>query len=361
MFYTLLVTALVYMLTTVGTSSLLIGVIAGVVALTRPEGIMFALIAVAYLIFQNGFASGFKALAPVAICTGGYEMFRIYYFGEYVSNTALAKVHSSFETAMNGMRYLFAYNAASGYLLLPAALVGAVAVKKKAQLSVPIIFIFAQTLFLMVSGGDFMYAYRFIVPVIPCIVLLCAAAVDILDKRINRKFALSTLIILASSQAFFQYTSLPKKYIGVDNITFRSAPHFMIAKFLAQNTEPTDWIVLSEAGIIPYYVDAKVIDYLGLTSPFYSIYKPDHSIDNNYIFLIKPKYVVLSFVEEQNGIIHPRMPMEAQIQAYPNFQQRYKAVRSFDIPEYSSFLDNIYYHYSPQAKRIFFTVFERTQ
>jgi hypothetical protein len=134
----------------------------------------------------------------------------------------------------------------------------------------------------------------------------------------------------------------------------------MVAEFLSKNTGPSDWIVLSEAGIIPYYIDANVVDYLGLTSHFHSVYNSNRSINNNYIFSNKPKYIVISFVEDQNGIIKPRMHSEAEIQAYQEFSQMYKAVRSFNISKYSSFLNNLYYHCSPQAKRIFFTVFERT-
>ncbi len=361
MFYTMLLTSLVYTLTTDRTNTLLIGIIASLAALTRPEGIMFSLIAVSCLTYKKGFLSGLKVIALVAIFAGGYELFRIYYFGQFVSNTALAKVHMSLNTALSGLRYLFSYNAASGYLLLPAALFGVAASKKNARLLIPLIFVLAQILFLMISGGDFMYAYRFIIPVMPCIVLLCASAVDILHERVNRIVALLVFIAIATSQAISQYSFLPEKHIGFDNLTFRTSPLFSIADFLAQRSEHNDWILLSEAGIIPFYVDAKIMDFMGLVSPFNSVSNFNTSLNSDYLFSVRPKFVVISFIETENSRIYPRMRMEAELLKNPKFAS-YRNVRNFDIPNSSSFLNTIYYKYSPQhIKRVFFAVFERTE
>jgi hypothetical protein len=361
MFYTLLLTALVYLLTTDRTSPLLIGIIAGLAALTRPEGIMFSLIAVMCLTYKDGFIPGLKALAPVAIAAGGYELFRIDYFGEFVSNTAIAKVHWSFNKALEGLRYLYAYNTESGYLILPAALVGAAAFMKNPRLHIPIIFILAQILFLMVSGRDFMYAYRFVIPVLPCIALLCASGIEIAYERLNRKFALIALMIIASSHAFSNYAALPKKHIGFDNLTFRNSFLFDIAEFFAQRSGPNDWVLLSEAGIIPYYIEAKARDYMGLVSPYYSVYNANHTINSDYLFSDRPKFVLMSFVEAEDGSIHPRMHVEAQILLNSEFRSSYRAVRDFDFPKDTSFLNALYYAYSPKnIKRVFYTVFERT-
>jgi hypothetical protein len=360
MFYTMLLTSLVYTLTTDKTNTLLIGIVASLVALTRPEGIMFSLIAVGYLTSKKGFLSGLKALALVAVFAGGYELFRIYYFGQFVSNTALAKVHPNLNLVLNGLRYPLEYNAVSGYLLLPAALVGAAASKKNARLRIPIIFILAQIFFLMVSGGDFMYAYRFIIPVVPCIVLLCASAVDILYERVNRTVVLLIFISIVTSQAFFQYYSLPEKHIGFDNLTFRTSTLFTLADFLAQRSEHNDWIMLSEAGIVPFYVDAKIMDNRGLVSPLKSIFNASGVIQSDYLYSVRPKFIIVTVVETENGRLEFRSKREFDLAKNPNFTS-YRHVRNFDIPKGDSFLNAIYYKYLPQqTKRVFFAVFERT-
>jgi arabinofuranosyltransferase len=365
MFYTMLLTSLVYLLSTDRTNPLVIGIIASLVALTRPEGIMFSLIAVMYLTFKDGRISGLKALGLVAIVAGGYELFRINYFGEFVSNTAIAKVHWSLHKSLEGLRYLNAYNTDSGYLILPAALAGAASSMENPRLRIPILFILAQIVFLMVSGADLMYAYRFVIPVLPCIALLCASAVEMAYKRVNRNFALIVLIVLAASQAFSNYASLPKKHIGYDNLTFRTASLFTIANFLAQRSEKDDWILLSEAGIIPFYADAKIKDYMGLVSPFSSVFNlnpvnGEFTINGDYIFSVRPKFVVLSYVETGDGRNYPRTWMDNDLLKSPEFAS-YHHVRNFDVPESASFLNAIYYKYSPaNIKRVFFAVFERT-
>jgi arabinofuranosyltransferase len=365
MFYTMLLTSLVYLLSTDRTNPLVIGIIASLVALTRPEGIMFSIIAVMYLTFKNGRVSGLKALVPVAIVAGGYELFRIYYFGEFVSNTAIAKVHWSIHKSLEGLRYLNAYNTESGYLMLPAALVGAAVSMGNPRLHIPILFILAQILFLMVSGADLMYAYRFVIPVLPCIALLCASGIEVAHKRVNRHFALIVLIVVAAGQAISSYASLPKKHIGSDNLTFRTSPLFAVADFLAPRSGKDDWILLSEAGIMPFYVDAKIRDYMGLVSPFSSVFNlnplnGEFTINSDYLFSVRPKFIVLSYVETGDGRNYPRTWMDNDVLRSPEFAS-YHHVRNFDNPEGASFLNAIYYKYSPpNIRRVFFAVFERT-
>jgi hypothetical protein len=361
MFYTMLLTSLMYLLSADRINPLSIGIIASLVALTRPEGIMFSLIAVMCLAYKDGLIPSLKALGLVAIIAGSYELFRVDYFGEFVSNTAIAKVHWSFNKALEGLRYLNAYNTESGYLILPAALAGAAASMKNTRIRIPIIFILAQILFLMVSGRDFMYAYRFIIPVVPCIALLCASGIEMAHERGNRNFALFALIVIATSQAFSNYAALPRKHLGFDNLTYRDSFLFNIAEFLAHQSGPNDWILLSEAGIIPYYVDIKIRDYMGLVSPYNSVYNANHLIKSDYLFSENPKFVLMSFVEAADGSIHPRLHVEAQILLNSRFRSSYRAVRNFDFSKDTSFLNALYYAYSPKnIKRVFYTVFERT-
>jgi arabinofuranosyltransferase len=361
MFYTMLLTSLVYLLTTDKTNPLLIGSLAGLVALTRPEGIMFSLVAVMCLTYKNGYISGLKALGLVAIVACGYELFRIDYFDEFVSNTAIAKVHWNIDKSLEGLRYLNAYNTESGYLILPAAIIGVAACVKNSRLGIPVIFILAQILFLMISGRDFMYGYRFVVPVMPCIALLCAAGIEIAYERVSRNFALIALIIIATSQAFSNYSALPHKHIGFDNLTFRDSFLSNIAEFLARQSAPNDWILLSEAGTIPYYVDINVRDFMGLVSPYYSVYNANHMIKGDYLFSEKPKFVLISFVEAEDGSLHPRLHVEAQILLNSEFRSSYRVVRDFDFSKDASFLNALYYAYSPKKiKRVFYTVYERT-
>ena len=358
-FYTMLLTSLVYLLTTGRGGPVVIGMVAGLASITRPEGIMFSLIAVGFVASRDGYKSGLKALVPVAIMAGGYELFRIYYFGQFVANTALAKVHTNLELILNGLRYPLEYNADSGYLLIPVALVGALSSWRSDHVRILLAFVLAQVVFLMVSGGDFMYAYRFVIPVVPCLLLLCAAAVDFVHQRFNRRVAWTVFLALVSTQAVAQFYNLPEKHIGTNNLTYRTATLFDLAEYLAQRSDHNDWIMLSEAGIVPYYVDARIMDNRGLVSPFNSVFSPSGRIKGDYLYSVRPKFIILTVVETETGRIEARSTREFALLKAPDFAN-YRHVRNFDIPKSSSFLDAIYYKYLPETtRRVFFSVFER--
>jgi hypothetical protein len=69
----------------------------------------------------------------------------------------------------------------------------------------------------------------------------------------------------------------------------------------------------------------------------------------------------MPFVEAEDGSIHPRMHVEAQILLDSKFRSSYRVIRDFDFPRDTSFLNALYYAYSPKnIKRVFYTVFERT-
>jgi hypothetical protein len=55
------------------------------------------------------------------------------------------------------------------------------------------------------------------------------------------------------------------------------------------------------------------------------------------------------------------MHVEAQILLNSKFRSSYRPIRDFDFSKDASFLNAIYYTYSPKnIKRVFYTVFERT-
>lgn len=359
MFYTLLLTALAAALIQDGPRALRIGVLAGLVTLTRPEGALFALLAVGILAARTGWRSGLRALAPVALCGLGYEAFRLLYFGELASNVARVKMHPGLDTAALGLRHLLAFDSASGHLVLPAALLGIAATRKIGRFGTLVLFLEAQVLFLMLSGGDFMFGYRFVVPVLPFIALLCAAAVEFLQERFHRIAALCASGVLVAAQAVAQFASLPHKHFGLDNLTFRSGALFDAARYLAPAVGATDSVVLSEAGILGHSIEARVVDYLGLISPFELVAPDRNAVDTRYVLSTRPKFVVLSFVESSDGAIEPRLPMDADLLGSAELRESYAPVRSFDFRRDASFLDEIYYRHAPRARRIFLQVYER--
>jgi arabinofuranosyltransferase len=359
MFYTALLTCLIWLLTATSVNSIIIGLLVGAIALTRPEGAMFSVVAIAWLAITRGYKSGITALIPFALIAGLYELFRFSYFGHFLSNTATAKLNPSEATILSGLQYLWNFNRDSGYLILPAALVGVIALKKNKPLMLAFIFISFQTIFLMVSGGDFMYGYRFIVPIVPSLILMIAGAFSILSVANKKNWvAYAAATVLIAMQLIYQYGALPEKHIGIDNLTFRNGANFKIASFLEKNTTVTDTVLLSEAGIIPYKIHANIIDFLGLVSANEEVFIRGDTLNLSYLFEHQPKFVVLSYTEN-NGQKLPRMSEDAQIASYPYFSSHYHPIMVFEIFKHESFLSTIYYKYTPGSSLIYFQIFEK--
>jgi arabinofuranosyltransferase len=358
-FYTFLLTSLVYLLSNYRAHQIyLIGLVATAVALTRPEGVMFSCLSFAFITHREGMRKSVLAAVPFVLVFGGYLLFRFSYYDSLLPNTANVKLHPGKSSVLAGFHYVRDFNSASGYMLLALLIVGAFTLKRSFRAGILGAFICAQMFFVLMAGGDFMFGYRFIMPIAPCIALLASGTI-VLVERMSGKAALSLAMIVVCTQAVVQFESLPKKHIGLDNFSYRSSPHFAIGRYIQENSSSKDWIALSEAGIIPYYSRTKVVDFIGLVSGFYDIHDDDGTINTDYVFSKQPKYIVLSFTESKLGEIEPRMYSERMVMRHPEFQNLYAESKIFEMPKNDSFLNAIYYHYWPNAARIFFVIFER--
>lgn len=358
MFYTMLLSILMYLMISKEKNIITLGTVSSIISLTRPEGIMYSLFTIINAIYEKNIKKTISLLIMISGTFGAYLIFRLMYYGQFIANTASHKLNPGIISIKNGLNYLYNFNADSGFIILPLALLGFLLNKNKNhKLIIPLIFILLQTLFLMVSGGDFMYGYRFIVPMIPALIILISSFIAILSKKIPKQalFIISAIIILIIS--IFQYTALPTKTIRLDNLTYRQDEHFLIAEYLNKDlhVQKNDTVLLSEAGIIPYYIKSKVVDYLGLISNTKLVYK-NGKLDIKYIFKDTPKYVILSTIDNGNGELTGRLITDQTILNYQFFKENYKLLKRFEIPKNRGFLNQIYYKYSP-VKMIYFEVY----
>lgn len=359
-FYSALLTGLYALTLSESANALIIGMLAALAAMTRPEGAMFGLIVCSFLVKTRGVKTAAVAFTPLAIATCAYEIFRVSYFGEFVPNTALVKLHTTLGAAINGFKYLLAFNADSGYIVLPSVILGALLFRNRRYVVLGTCFIAAQMLFLAVSGGDFMYAYRFVMPIFPIMSILIASCANARAfsgkvKALQRIASFAAIATVAAAQAH----SLPPKKIALDNLTARRSVHFEVACFAAMRTTSQDTIALSEAGIIPFKVKARVFDYLGLTSSYKETYGHRGVLEVSKLFAARPKFIILTFFDDGAGVLKPRLSQDAQIAGSTQFKEQYTEVRRFLMTPSSDYLDQIYYKYTPDAKEIYFVVYQR--
>lgn len=114
------------------------------------------------------------------------------------------------------------------------------------------------------------------------------------DKTIDQQKTLDHQT-LGGWNAIIQFQNLPHKTININNLTYRSSPHFLIGNYLKKRSKPEDLVLLSEAGIIPYYSKLTTRDYLGLVSSYKIIYSGNHHLNVDHLLAEKPRYIILSF------------------------------------------------------------------
>ena len=103
-FYTMLLTILLLLLCTGTRSAMAVGLVAGVVAISRPEALLFSGIGVLVVLKMRGWREAVKAAAIVMIFAGGYELFRLIYYHAPVSNAAYLKLKPGWNSVLSGFR-----------------------------------------------------------------------------------------------------------------------------------------------------------------------------------------------------------------------------------------------------------------
>jgi hypothetical protein len=355
-FFAFLITLLLWLTVRGATSPWRLGLLAALVALTRPEGALFGMATVAFLATRSRFDHALRVSVPLLIGLAGYEAFRLVYFGEWVPNTALLKVKNvGLPTIQAAFRYVTAFTWDSAFLLTPLAVIGAMRLRHR-HIQLAVLFLLAQAVFLFVAGDDFMFGYRFIMPVFPVLALLACGALAGMIR--NERALLVASMAIAATLCLSQWRSVPPSHIGADNLSRRASVHFAMADYLKPRTTRSDAVLISEAGIVPFHLDAKAVDYLGLASARRAVRHPDGSVNVDYLLADRPKYVVLSFVKDAAGVSRPRLREDSAIFTSVSFTNQYRPVMRFAIERGASLLNDLYYHHEPAAQLIYFEVFE---
>ena len=159
------------------------GVILLLAALTRPEGLIFFIIIALHSFITRGV--GRKTIVPVILFVipfALFEIWRITYFGDYLPNTFYAKTGFTSAMLVRGVKYVVKF-----FLVTGTPILGLLMLIKPGRpygllLSVCGFYLMYVTL----VGGDYMHYFRFVVPILPLLMLLAGEGVNRL--RLKRKY-----------------------------------------------------------------------------------------------------------------------------------------------------------------------------
>jgi hypothetical protein len=320
-----------------------------VLSATRPEGPLFAftLLFVRAGVARRSGAGARPALgdaAAVALLYGAYFVWRWAYFGQTFPNTFYAKTQGGLHGLIDGTQYTLDFlRDSGGALFLALALLPLVLGRPRRAYAPALAVVAVGFGFALVSGGDWMFHYRFFAHVLPVLAALVAAGFDLVlaQPRPGTLRAAGVYVGMA--------VVLLATYLGIANTELRTARSILPAlarhNYLSQNyeelglwfrahTAPDATIAISDVGAVGYFSERRILDMFGLIDPHIAHLRGrmHYKADADYVLSRQPDYVVVvSLNDDGAGYSFQRIPDWA-VHNKPEFHERYELVRT--VPQY---------------------------
>jgi arabinofuranosyltransferase len=301
------------------------GVVAGLSALARPEGMALALVCVGLALWQavaaKKYVHAWACFLPVVMLLGGYLAFRLAYYGYPLPNTYYVKTSGNeVRLVRRGVKYVGAMARQFGVPTC-AALIVALALpllepkrhmeQARARPSFGVLLLLSRVLvvgfvaYLVRIGGDFLDLYRFVVPILP--VALCLVLSEMLNLwrtlvtwlQNNRRVlafgspakqgwvlrsalgVVMSLLLLSygkhslwmfgrsiDADAYSAPRSAPRRPEGVESIpwTRKAALQWAaLGRAIASHSRHGDSMAMGAAGAAPFHAGLPNLDLYGLT------------------------------------------------------------------------------------------------
>jgi len=254
------------------------GILFGLLALSRPEGILFFFVAMALRalgLLREKEKANRRDFLRVAACMAivlPYSIWRLLYYGYPLPNTVYAKSMGLHPRALlEGLFYLYqSVNTAGGFFFLAITFVLAI-VRPKQPLVTRYLAasVIAYAAFTIVGGGDWMPMQRFLVHIMPLLYLL------VQEGMLRLRYALQPLPWGNHIVSFLLVGQLVYLLAGSAEVRFVQGvgakpvlPHDEdVPNYLASHVRPGDVVAVTDAGLIAYLLplETRIVDMVGLT------------------------------------------------------------------------------------------------
>jgi hypothetical protein len=252
-----------------------LGALLVLLAMARPEGLMYgtALCGLGIVITRERGAVRSWLCVAGAFAAGLilFQIWRVATFGSLVPNSVLAKMgNPPVETLVRGLRYFASVSAMTAGLPL-LAWVGLWAWPRSPAIRVAVVFAALQLLFVVCVGGDWMPGARFLVPALPCLILLLTAGVRrawdaltaLTPRRPLRDLLILALMIWVAATLFFERNAT-REIIYLLRAGELTRPVQDAVDFIESNAGTDDTLAGEEAGILPFVTGRRFLDLLAL-------------------------------------------------------------------------------------------------
>lgn len=227
------------------------GVLLGLLALTRPEGVLAgAALLTGLLAITRDLGQLARAAVPFVLLAGGLQVYRLAVYGDVVPNTFHAKAGD----ASAALRYLgdfalYGLGVAGALPLLLAPVRG----RFQTMIAAIAVVLGAAT---VATGGDWMPGFRRFTLVTLAAAILAGDAVAALRGRRRALAALAAAAMIAGSAA--------ARLAGRDHSTFHTAAMEDLARRAAA-TPGVEQVALLDIGRFGWHFPGSIYDFAGLT------------------------------------------------------------------------------------------------
>ncbi len=325
----------------------------GLAALTRPEGLAYALAGLSYALVTRRAEPGRTLLRwlPMGVLIGAHLAWRYSYYGDLLPNPYYAKSIPLAPRLVVGVIYLLEFFADYAWIF-PVAWLFAL-VQRNRRLRLPLLVTAVGAAAVVWEGGDWMERNRFLVPILP---LLCLITADVLSRMYDQMAqrwrrvaqgvvtAVLVLYVTANARALVPL----QHYTSVRAEGYEKA-HRPLARWLDETLPPSASVALMDIGTIGYYTDLYILDITGLTdstighSPGVFLQK---SYDVGYVLDQAPEVIVLVSWDQDE---EPDFFVDKAIYRDPDFTSSY---------DYDHKLEH---HHDPELGDYYLLVYRRNQ
>ena len=303
------------------------GVVYALTAITRPEGLMYFVIAFGFglVLLKEGthqppemrqFISRF--LVSFVLIYGSYFLWRYSYYGYLFPNTFYAKAPSlnfaNLERGWNTLGEVFI-----SWNILPLLFLGFFALPSARSDRIWYLFagfVLITAIYFLYIGGDFVvwFGPRFFMPVLPFILLMAAEGIHRIISTIQLQGIRLILVWLIPLLLILNglWLSWPARFDQLDTFKSQMRSWRELGNWMKLNLPAETKIATDAAGLIPFYSNLYAIDMFGLTDEHIAHLDVSdigkgvvahEKYDPFYILRRKPDCLVSTWMNEQGQAI----------------------------------------------------------
>jgi arabinofuranosyltransferase len=253
-------------------SDVILSILLLLTSLTRPEGVLLALLFIGVRCIQVWRGDGqrvvflAKIIVSYMLPGAAYFAWRWSYYGYPLPNTFYVKVNGG-HVEPTGLIWFGAY--ALLPLLATALTIPVLTRLKKYHLELTASLIFCVTLFVLYSRSSLImnYGHRFYMPLYPLYLVMLSTLVAIEPRKL--KFLILSLIPLVAQYVWCFGTLLSaEKNLIIPYQDLLVHEHTAIAAYINEHVPVDEWVILNDTGIMPYLTHRKTIDWGALNDEF---------------------------------------------------------------------------------------------